>query len=72
MIVTERIEGSTDLIKTYSDAGMMILQEQTGIMYSEAIDVDYAGYTYAETDIPIEQDFEEQLAQNEEISNNET
>ena len=53
-IVVERIEGSTDLIKTYSDAGMMILQEQTGDMYSEAIDVDYAGYTYIETDIPIE------------------
>ena len=57
-IVVERIEGSTDLIKTYSDKGMMILQEQTGDMYSEAIDVDYAGYTYVETDIPIEEDEE--------------
>lgn len=53
-IVVERIEDSTDLIKTYSDKGMMIQQEQTGDMYSEAIDVDYAGYTYVETDIPIE------------------
>lgn len=52
-IVVERIEGSADLIKTYSNAGMMILQEQTGDMYAEAIDVDYAGYTYVETDIPI-------------------
>lgn len=55
-IVVERIEGSNDLIKTYSDKGMMILQEQTGDMYSEAVDVDYAGYTYVETDIPIEED----------------
>lgn len=55
-IVVERIEGSTDLIKTYSDKGMMILQEQTGTMYEEAIDVDYAGYTYVETDIPIDTD----------------
>lgn len=55
-IVVERIKDSTDLIKTYSDKGMMILQEQTGAMYSEAIDVDYAGYTYVETDIPIETD----------------
>lgn len=55
-IVVERIEGSTDLIKTYSDKGMMILQEQTGDIYGEAIDVDYAGYTYVETDIPIEED----------------
>jgi len=57
-IVVERIEGSTDLIKTYSDKGMMIQQEQTGNVYSEAIDVDYAGYTYVETDIPIETDEE--------------
>lgn len=57
-IIVERIEGSNDLIKTYSDKGMMILQEQTGDMYGEAIDVDYAGYTYVETDIPIEKDNE--------------
>lgn len=53
-IVVERIEGSTDLIKTYSDAGLMIQQEQTGAIYAEAIDVDYAGYTYIEIDTPIE------------------
>ena len=57
-IIVERIEGSNDLIKTYSDKGMMILQEQTGDMYGEAIDVDYACYTYVETDIPIEEDSE--------------
>ena len=57
-IIVERIEGSTDLIKTYSDKGMMLLQEQTGAMYGEAIDVDYAGYTYIETDIPIDADEE--------------
>ncbi len=57
-IIVERIEGSNDLIKTYSDKGMMIQQEQTGAMYSEAIDVDYAGYTYVETDTPIEEDSE--------------
>jgi len=49
-------EDGVKLYKTYSDANMMILQEQTGNMYSEAIDVDYAGYTYVETDIPIEED----------------
>ena len=59
-IVVERIEGSNDLIKTYSDKGMMILQEQTGAIYPEAIDIDYAGYTYTETDIPIEEDNEEE------------
>lgn len=57
-IVVERIEGSTDLIKTYSDAGLMIQQEQTGAIYEEAIDVDSMGYTYIETDTPIEEDIE--------------
>ena len=65
MIIVERVEDSTDLIKTYSDAGMMILQEQTGIMYAEAIDVDYAGYTYVETDVPIGQEEESDLPDGE-------
>lgn len=55
-IVVERIEGSNDLIKTYSDSGMMIQQEQTGDIYPEAIDVESAGYTYVETDTHIEED----------------
>lgn len=52
-IVIERIEGSDDLIKTYSDEGMKIQQNQTGIIYDEAIDVDWAGYTYTEIEEPI-------------------
>lgn len=60
-IVIERVEGSIDLIRTYSDKGMMILQEQTGDMYCEAVDADYVGYTYVETNIPIE----EKLSDNE-------
>ena len=51
-------EDGVKLYRTYSDAGMMIRQEQTGAVYSEAIDVDYAGYTYTETDIPIDADEE--------------
>lgn len=43
------------LIRTYSDAGFQIRQDQTGIVYSEAIDVENSGYTYTETDIPLEQ-----------------
>lgn len=71
MIITERLEGFNDLIKTYSDAGMMILQDQTGIMYAEAIDVDYAGYTYTETDIPIEQPENDEQLPDDEISDEE-
>lgn len=44
------------LIRTYSDAGFQIRQDQTGIVYSEAIDVENSGYTYTETDIPQEQE----------------
>lgn len=70
MIKVEKLEGFNDLIKTYSDRKMMILQDQTGIMYAEAIDIDSANYTYTETEIPIEQnDSSEPL--NEQISDEE-
>lgn len=53
MIVIERVQGTENLIRTYSDAAMMIRQDQTGAMYEEAVDIDTSGYTYTETDIPI-------------------
>ena len=43
------------LYRTYSDAGMMIRQNETGAEYAEAIDVEGASYTYTETDEPIEE-----------------
>ena len=45
---------SVKLYRTYSDAGMMIHQNETGIEYAEAIDVDGTSYTYTETETPIE------------------
>ena len=54
MIVHETIENN--LVKTYSDAGFLIRQDPTGILYGEAIDVDGSGYTYTETDIPVDGD----------------
>lgn len=45
---------SPTLVRHYSDAGMMIRQVETGILYSEAVDVIPCRYTYEETDIPIE------------------
>ena len=41
------------LIRTKSDRNMKIRQDQTGILYDEAIDVP-GHYTYSETDTPIE------------------
>lgn len=57
MIKTEYFTTRTDgvvLNRTYSDAGFYILQNETGIKYSEAVDVEGAPYTYSETDEPIE------------------
>lgn len=45
---------SVKLYRTYSDAGMMIRQNETGMEYAEAIDVEGASYTYTETETPIE------------------
>ena len=49
-----RIERFGEHVYTYSDAGMKILQNETGIIYEDALDVPETGYTYTETDIPIE------------------
>ena len=37
-------------ICTYSDEGKYIIQNETGVKYEEAIDVEGAPYTYSETD----------------------
>ena len=54
------------LYRTYSDAGMMIRQNETGVEYAEAVDVAGAPYTYTETETPIktpEMTTEEMLAE---------
>ena len=38
------------LIKTYSDEGKMLIQNETGIEYEVAIDVEDAPYTYRESE----------------------
>lgn len=43
-----------NLIKHYSDIGKLILQKETGIKYSEAVDIYPCRYTYEETDEDIE------------------
>ena len=49
MILTEFLNDGK-LIKHYSDAGFMLLQNETGIKYSDPIDVVPCQYTYTETD----------------------
>lgn len=47
-------EDGVNLFRNYSDEGFYILQNETGIEYAEAIDVEGAAYTYSESDKLIE------------------
>lgn len=40
----------TKLYRTYSDAGKQILQNETGVIFDDAIDVEGATFTYSETE----------------------
>ena len=62
----ERQDG-VKLYRTYSDRNMMIQKNGTEEIYSEAIDVENSGFTYTETDIPIEQE-EADLTVNDTLS----
>ena len=57
MILTEYLNDGT-LIKHYSDAGYMLLQNETGIKYADPVDLVPCRYTYTETDELIESDEE--------------
>lgn len=58
MLITEfyktRSDG-VDLYRTYSDEKRKIIQNETGVVYSEAIDIDGSPYTYTETEEFIEE-----------------
>ena len=69
MIVQEIIEGNTTLVKTYSDAGLMIRKKGTDEIYSEAIDPQIFNREYEETDIPIENDVNDVDAIDDEFEN---
>lgn len=65
MIIKEEFTTRADgvkLFRTYSDEGKQIIQNETGILYSEAIDVENAPYTYTESDEDVELTAEEALA----------
>lgn len=56
-----------DLYHTYSDAGYLIKQEQTGVEYEDAIDVDGSPYTYSEATTKIPDLFDAENATAEEL-----
>lgn len=49
-------DDGVDLYRSYSDRDMKIQKDGTEQLYDEAIDVENSGYTYTETDIPIERE----------------
>ena len=58
MIKTENyktLSNGTKLIRTYSDTGHYIIQNDTGIEYSEAIDPISMNRTYSESERIIEE-----------------
>lgn len=70
MIIREHYKTRSDgveLYRTYSDAGYLIRQVETGAEYSEAIDVANATYTYTETDKLILDDFDIETASVEQL-----
>lgn len=70
MIVREHYKTRSDgveLYRTYSDAGYLIRQVETGAEYSEAIDIADAPYTYTETDNLIPDDFDIETASVEQL-----
>lgn len=57
MILTEFLHDGT-LIKHYSDKGVMLLQVETGMKYSDPVDLVPCRYTYEETDELIDEESE--------------
>lgn len=58
MIVKEPYKTRADgvkLFRTYSDEGKAVIQNETGIVYDEAIDVEGAPYTYTESEEFLEE-----------------
>ena len=51
-IIKETLENG--LVRHYSDSDKMIKQVETGVLYSDAIDVEPCSYTYEETNVAID------------------
>ena len=48
----ERADG-TKLYRTFSDAGKQILQNETGVIFEDAVDVEGAIFSYSETETNV-------------------
>ena len=67
MIIKEEFKTRADgvkLFRIYSDEGKLLIQNETGIKYVEAIDVESAPYTYTESDEDVPQELSAEEALN--------
>lgn len=67
MIIKEEYMTRADgvkLFRNYSDEGKLLIQNETGIKYAEAIDVENAPYTYTESDEDAPQELSAEEALN--------
>lgn len=55
-MIKEEFLNEGTLVRHYSDEGKMMLQNETGIMYGEAVDIVPCPYTYTETDELVEKE----------------
>ena len=61
------LEDGTVLVRTYSDSNHYIIQDGTGIEYSEAIDPEHMNRTYTESERIIEDSITSNELQLEEV-----
>ena len=61
MIQTTYLKNNT-LVQHYSDAGFLLLQNETGIKYADPVDLVPCRYTYTETNEPIDEETDPNLA----------
>ena len=52
----------TKLFRTFSDEGKQIIQNETGVIFDDAVDVEGATYTYFETETKVYQSQEAENA----------
>lgn len=56
--IDENGKERAEFVKTYSNIGLRVIQNETGEVYDEAIDIYPSKYTYSESDEYIEEDHE--------------
>lgn len=66
-LVKTRADG-VKLYRTYSDSSLKIKQNETGIVLTDAVDVETAAWTYTETNERIENRHEQSKVQSNDAS----